>query len=370
MKFLVITLAPTLSKDERLYSYAPYVKEMDIWFEQVDEVVIASPVTYNGPLLKQAFRRSDIKVAALPAIEFNTLGSSFYALLNLPLVFFRLWKEMKKADHIHLRCPGTIALVGCIVQIFFPKKPKTAKYAGNWDMKSRQPLSYRIQKWILANTGLTKNMKVLVYGEWPDSSRNIKSFFTASYPEEKKRGVIDRNFSQPFSFMFAGSLSPGKQPLYAVKLIERLNSEGLSCRLSIYGDGAMGSELEQYIADRSLQQYVKMYGNRPSEEIEAAYKQTDFLILASRSEGWPKVVAESMFWGCIPIVTPVSCVPWMLGDGKRGILISGNVEADVALVKTSLENTYELKRMSEAGQKWSQQYTLDSFEEEIIKLLR
>ena len=370
MKFLVVTHAPTLAKDERFYSYAPYVKEMDIWLGHVDTVTITSPTLYDKPLLEQAFKRTDIEVVSLPAIDFVTLGNSFHALLNLPVIFFRLWLEMKKTDHIHLRCPGTIALVGCIVQIFFPKKSKTAKYAGNWDPKSRQPLSYRIQKWILSNTILTKNMKVLVYGEWPGSSRNIKSFFTASYPEGKRRGVVERNFSQPFSFMFAGSLSDGKQPLYALKLVECLNAEGIGCRLSIYGDGAVASELEQYIADRSIQQYIKMYGNRPSEEVEAAYKQTDFLILASRSEGWPKVVAESMFWGCIPIVTPVSCVPWMLGEGKRGILISGNVETDLALVKSHLENTSELERMSVAGQKWAQQYTLDSFEKEIIKLLR
>src|SRR5690606_34200508 len=46
-----------------------------------------------------------------------------------------------------------------------------------------------------------------------------------------------------------------------------------------------------------------------------------FLILASKSEGWPKAVAEAMFFGCILIVTPVSCVPWMLNYGSRGILI-------------------------------------------------
>ena len=31
-----------------------------------------------------------------------------------------------------------------------------------------------------------------------------------------------------------------------------------------------------------------------------------------------------MFFGCIPIATSVSCVPWMLGGGSRGILISEN----------------------------------------------
>ena len=36
---------------------------------------------------------------------------------------------------------------------------------------------------ILSNTFLTKNMQVLVYGEWEGSSKNVKSFFTATYSE-------------------------------------------------------------------------------------------------------------------------------------------------------------------------------------------
>ena len=77
-------------------------------------------------------------------------------------------------------------MLGCFIQILFPNKPKTAKYAGNWDPKSSQPTSYRIQKWILNNTILTKNMQALVYGEWEGNSKNIKPFFTATYQEKEK----------------------------------------------------------------------------------------------------------------------------------------------------------------------------------------
>jgi len=72
---------------------------------------------------------------------------------------------MVQADYIHLRCPGNMGLEA-LVQMLFPNKPKTAKYAGNWNPKSKQPWSYRLQKWILSYTFLTQNMQVLVYGEW------------------------------------------------------------------------------------------------------------------------------------------------------------------------------------------------------------
>ena len=56
-----------------------------------------------------------------------------------------LYKSIKKSDVIHLRCPGNIGLLACFIQILFPKKNKTAKYAGNWDPKAKQPLSYKLQ---------------------------------------------------------------------------------------------------------------------------------------------------------------------------------------------------------------------------------
>ena len=55
-----------------------------------------------------------------------------------------MYKAMKWADHIHLRCPGNIGLLGCIVQIAFPKKVKTVKYAGNWiqNLNNRNLINY------------------------------------------------------------------------------------------------------------------------------------------------------------------------------------------------------------------------------------
>src|SRR5690606_18301671 len=84
--------------------------------------------------------------------------------LFFPINMFFLFRAMSAARHIHLRCPGNLSLLGCIVQMFYPRKRKTAKYAGNWDPKSAQPMSYRWQRKILSSTFLTKNISVLVYG--------------------------------------------------------------------------------------------------------------------------------------------------------------------------------------------------------------
>src|SRR5690606_25435867 len=128
------------------------------------------------------------------------------SLFKLPVILFKIFKACQKTDHIHLRCPGNIGLLGCLVQIFFPKTPKTAKYAGNWDPKAKQPLSYKLQKWLLNNTFLTRNMQVLVYGNWENQTKNIKPFFTATYTDSEIEKPLERDYSGHLQCVFVGSL--------------------------------------------------------------------------------------------------------------------------------------------------------------------
>jgi glycosyltransferase involved in cell wall biosynthesis len=92
-------------------------------------------------------------------------------------------------------------------------------------------------------------------------------------------------------------------------------------------------------------------------------------LLPSESEGWPKVIAEGMFWGCVPIATPVSCVPFMLDYGNRGVLLNRNLNSDVMKIASLLINNKDFSLKQKKAFDWSQAYTLDVFESEIKKLI-
>lgn len=370
MKIIVISSSPVISRNQKHFAYTPYVKELEIWARHAGEIAFMCPVWKEdrGLLISEmAFRVSKI----FEAREFNIksyrnlLMAVWFSFRN----FYRIFLAMLWADHIHLRCPGNIGLMGCIIQIFFPHKPKTAKYAGNWDPKAEQPLSYRIQKWILNNTFLTRKMQVLVYGEWEGSSANIKPFFTASYSQSDKVDVAVRTLDKRIEFIFAGTLAPGKRPLYAVRLVEKLHKNGFDVCLSIYGNGKEKQKLSHYISENKLENIILLKGNQPQEIIKRAYQQSHFLILPSKSEGWPKVVAEAMFWGCLPIASAVSCLPFMLARGERGMLLSMNLEDDVVRISGILQSQDSYADKISKGVAWSRQYTLDLFEKEIKALL-
>jgi glycosyltransferase involved in cell wall biosynthesis len=489
MKFAIITHAEHKIHEQQIVAYEPYVKEMNLWLKYVDKVRIVAPVSKvkrseidssyqlkrqisnqvgndeyvvqvsnqiqqdeserhpqfgdskrhpqldwgsqelenDGQIPNQVGNdaKETIQLAKIPSIDITSLENSFKAILKIPSILLEIYQAMQWADHIHLRCPGNIGLLGCFVQILFPKKPKTVKYAGNWDRTSKQPRSYRLQKWILSNTFLTRNCKVLVYGDWPNQSKNIVPFFTASYSEKEIEAVeirsvlgfkkqipnlfgndeserndeilnqfqfdkserhsaldaesheLDNDKQIPnqaendgiLKFIYVGGLTPGKQPLLSVQVIHKLKKNGYNVQLDMYGDGVEKAKITDYILDNSLEGIIILHGNTSKEIVKKAYQQAHFLVFISKSEGWPKVVAEAMFWGCVPMTSNVSCVPEMLGNGSRGTIVTANLDEIVNAVENYVNNGSLYAHHAQNGMDWSTLYTLEKFEEEIKKLL-
>ena len=393
MRFAIFTHVEHRKLEGSYFAYAPYVREMNLWFEVLNsefpaqnpgyQVEVVAPLDREGKISggSISYTNTDISFSEIPSFDLLSFGAVLFSILKIPLISFRMIKAMRRADHLHLRCPGNIGLLASMLQVFFPRKMKTAKYAGNWDPEAKQPWTYKLQRWILSNTFLTRNMKVLVYGEWPGQSRNVLPFFTASFPEKAILKVQEKRFEDPYIFLFVGNLVPGKGLKMALKMIAELQRKGVECRMGIYGDGPERRAAESYIEEARIKG-IEFMGNRTLEELEEAYQRGHFVILPSRSEGWPKAVAEGMFFGCIPVVTGVSCVPWMLGftpprppflrggGCERGILMEGDVEMDVEWILEVLSERERMRGISKAAKEWSQRYTLERFQEGIREVLK
>jgi len=212
-------------------------------------------------------------------------------------------------------------------------------------------------------------MQVLIYGQWEGSSKNIKPFFTATYNEIDKSPIVPKDFKLQIRFVFVGTLVSGKNPLYAIQLVETLHKKGYNVVLALYGEGVERNKLEQYIDQNNLENIISLEGNQTQDELKKVYQQSHFVILPSDSEGWPKAVAEGMFWGCVPVATPVSCVPFMLDYGNRGVLLEMDLGKDYNQMDVLLKNEIDYQIKSQKASDWSRKYTLDVFEDEIKKML-
>lgn len=366
MKFLIISHVLHKTKNAEFLGYGPYVKEMNLWLKFVDSVEIVAPLLKTQPnKIDLPYNHKNLIFTKVPSFNLIGLKNKFFTLLKLPYIFAKILFAMKRADHIHLRCPGNMGLLGAIAQIFFPNKIKTVKYAGNWDPQSKQPFSYVLQKKIISSPRLSKNTKVLIYGKWENQTKNIIPFFTASYMKKEIIAVKERDFSGVISLLFIGSLSLGKQPLIVLKVAKFLIDKGFNVELNFCGEGMERITLETYIKENNLNKYVQLHGNQNSDFVKNLYKKSHFLILMSKSEGWPKVLAEAMFWGCIPISTNVSCVSYMLGNGLRGRVVSTRIEEISENIEEIYNNQELYLKMSKNALVWSRNFTLEHFQEKI-----
>ncbi|MCF6280159.1 MAG: glycosyltransferase [Flavobacteriaceae bacterium] len=371
MKFAIITHVEHKKKAQDIFAYEPYVREMNLWLKYVDQVQVVAPFSSEKPTsIDIAYVHGKIAQKTILQFDITTISNALKSIFLIPIISFKIFKTMLWADHIHLRCPGNVGLLGCFIQILFPNKPKTVKYAGNWDPNSKQPFSYRLQKKILSSTFLTKNCKVLVYGKWENQSKNIIPFFTATYSKNDIKEIPKKDFSEKTHFIFVGALSVGKQPITSVKIVHALKSKGYDVQLDMYGEGLEREVLEDYIRGNDLENEVFLHGNVIKEEVKKAFQKSHFLVFISKSEGWPKVVAEAMFWSCLPITTSISCVPYMIANGKRGALVKADKQQIINEIEIYLNNEKRYQNQVSNAKDWSQEFTLEKFESEIKKLLK
>lgn len=372
-QFLIVSYAVHKQKDGMLFSYAPYVREMNLWLRHVDKVRVVAPLLKGDPdPLDMAYVHPQMKFVPIPGLDFTNGVSAIKSLLYIPVVFLILFKEMLITRHIHLRCPGNVGLIGLLVQMFFPLKHKTVKYANNWDPRSQQPFSYRIQKKILRNPCLSQKMKVLVYGEWHEKSKNIVPFYTASYTKADRQETTIRqlNANVPLRLLFVGTLTPNKRPHTAIKVVSALNKSGIDAQLTLIGDGYQHQSLVDLSRDEGVVDRILFTGKMSPVDVVAHFKQSHFLIFMSWSEGWPKVIAEAMWWGCVPISTDVSCVKSMLGDGTRGLVISPEADEVAREIIKLLNHPSRYAEMARSGMEWSRQYHLERFEQDVSQMLQ
>lgn len=343
--------------------YAPYIREMNLWLKYVDRVVVVAPIVEAefGPI-DIAYEHDNIVFMAVPSFNLTSGREIVRSILYLPTILASIYRGMRMADHIHLRCPGNMGLLGCLVQTLFRSKPKSAKYAGNWDWDSRQPLTYRWQQHLLQNRLVTRNMTAMVYGQWPGMTENTKSVFTATYSQAEIVETPIRQLQGRVELLFVGTISPNKRPLLCVQAVKILADRGVDVRLTLLGEGRQRQQIAEYCRQNGIEHQVILRGNVDKSEVKRYMQQSHFIVFASQSEGWPKAIAESMFWGCLPITTRVSCVSQMLAEGSRGRLIEPTAAQMVEAIEYYLSHEDQYREQAQAAMDWSRQYTVERFE--------
>ena len=123
--------------------------------------------------------------------------------------------------------------------------------------------------------------------------------------------------SQPL-LVCAGRLSYEKGVDILIEAAKIVNESSIRCNVLIYGNGPEENRIHGLVKQYGLQDSVKLAGFQ--KDLRGPFGAMDFLVIPSRSEGFPLVLLESWAQGAPVVATPVGGLPELIADNENGLL--------------------------------------------------
>ena len=312
-----------LAADGSFVGWGPTVNEINYlshhWEEVVHIACLEKGIAVKGSSV--GYVNSNIHFEPIPTFGGRKIWQKFDILWKMPLILWKVQKSLEGASHVQLRVPMGIGLF-LIPYFAFRNKSKYTfwiKYANNWGA-NRIPFGYKIQRWLLKNN-VTKS-KVTINGFWPNQAEHCISFENPCLTEmqivEGKLNGESKKFDSPFNLIFVGRIDAAKGVDVLIDFICEENKKDIGF-FHVVGEGELRGEFENVLNKVGIPN--KFYGNLTQAELFELLKISDCILLPSKSEGFPKVLAEAMNYGCIPIASNVGSITHYIQNWVSGFIL-------------------------------------------------
>jgi glycosyltransferase involved in cell wall biosynthesis len=349
-----------------LVGWGPTVNEINFlsqYWEEVIHVACLNEGKADGSLLP--YTSENIKFHAIPTFGGKSLKEKLTVFTRSIAILKIILASVNEASHVQIRVPMGIGIYVLPFFLFVPRKfILWVKYANNWQHFSSS-FGYRYQRWFLKRNYL--NCSVTINGIWPQQQRHLKSFENPCIRTDQivKGSSINKEFNGPFKLVFAGRLESAKGIDLLIEILDKIPKNKIK-EWVFLGDGPMKNTLIMKFKQHGIN--ARFLGFVSQNNVHKELKNAHFLVLPSKSEGFPKVVAESWNYGCIPICSAVGSIPHYLINGENGFLLPNlskeglcKVLSDVLIMKS--EDV--LARISIKGKEMATIFTFDYYLEQL-----
>ncbi|OMP31178.1 glycosyltransferase [Mangrovimonas sp. DI 80] len=329
------------SEDGNIVGWGPTVNEINHLLEVFEEIWHVA-MWHKGipPKSTLPYQSKKVHFVAIPAVGGQGLYAKLDVLWQAPKTLAVIYSTLKQVDCFQFRAPTGIGAYTLPFLSWYSQKPGWFKYAGNWN-QATPPLGYRWQRWWLQRQSRT----VTINGRWPSQPEHCQTFenpcLTQTDVKEGDLWTRQRGLPKRWTFCYVGRIEGAKGVGRILEAFRALDEEMCSKIEALHLVGE-GTALETYKSlAKNIEVPVVWHGSLDREQVFQIYRKSDvFLMPTTASEGFPKVIAEAMNFGCLPIVSKVSAITQYVQHRKQGWVL-GNVEI------TSVLNTMtELMRLS------------------------
>jgi teichuronic acid biosynthesis glycosyltransferase TuaC len=135
----------------------------------------------------------------------------------------------------------------------------------------------------------------------------------------------------------------------------------------IGGGGPLKEELEKQIKELDLQDYIRLLGFVPDDQLAYWVNAADFFVLPSLSEGNPTVMFEALGVGLPFVGTSVGGIPEIITSEDYGLLVEpANPEDLSEKILIALEKVWDAEKI----RIYAEQFTWDNIAKEVVKVYR
>lgn len=317
-KLIIISHTQHYSNEEgHIVGWGPTINEINFLADSWEHIIhIACYYQVNAPESSLPYTKSNVVFVPIPPYGGNTLLEKVNIIFKIPEIIKEINKNLKDTTAVQLRLPTSIGLFLLPYFTFLQARNYIfwVKYAGDWN-KKHTPLSYKLQRWWLKNN--FAKCDVTINGSWPDQPLHCYSFenpcLEQSHLEAGQKSIETKTFQYPFTFVFIGRLDVAKGVNTIINALKQIDSKFIK-KVHFISDGPNKELFHKqcnFIADK-----VIFHGFMSTDSVHTILANSDFLLLPSLSEGFPKVIAEAACYGVIPIVSNVGSITHYINDSN------------------------------------------------------
>lgn len=351
--------------DGTIVGWGPTISELNHLAQDFDEIYhLAFLHPEMPPPSSLPYTSSKIKFIPMKPLGGKGIEEKLKIIANVPSVINSVNKVLQQVDVFQLRTPTGIGVFLIPYLSLFSKKKGWYKYAGNWN-QDKPPFGYALQRWMLKK----QHRKVTINGRWPQQESHCITFENPCLTgEERLIGLQITNakvFKPPYTFCFVGRLEDAKGVQRIIDAFGSLENKKNLNTIHFIGNGEKMKVYKKQCEE--LQLPTVFHGFLDRAQVFEIYKKSHFLMLPSTaSEGFPKVIAEAMNFGCLPIVSSVSSITQYVNSSNGFVVDPCTAEALRELVLDILkieENVLKVK--ASKAYKVAKDFTFENYRHRI-----
>ena len=215
---------------------------------------------------------------------------------------------------------------------------------------------------------ISRGVKDSLVGKLAIDSKMINVIYNPAADEkiiELSQEIADDYSFKNYTIVNIGRLTKQKDHLTLLKAF-KLVIKKAKCNLLIIGEGSEKENIENYIRNNDLENYVKLLGYKSNPW--KYLSRSNLFVLSSIWEGFGNVIVESMLLGIPVISTRCKSGPAeILDNGKYGKLYDIYDYNKLSELILNEINSKELENSSNIAKKRSEDFTIDKITDSYIK---